>query len=461
MVVETTSSLVGHNDFIVCGTCQADFRLADILLFIEHKINRCASSSASNGSSNNSNSVSVSNEELQPRGEEMQNAASLSPTSSLNSSASATPESSATGTVNDLHLQAAGNTDIDNIINSIAENSDENVNNDSEGGGGGGENSCNINVNDDGLVLSSQLVIGSADSPSKVKRESRRTDTCEYCGKVFMNCSHLTVHRRSHTGEKPYRCELCPYACAQSSKLTRHMKTHGRAGKETSYCQWCSMPFSVPSTLEKHMRKCEKNPQYNPNGRSGFNANKKRNQAAKKRAAAIAAGLTVDADGLTLNNLSSFGDMDDLSGANELGAGDNMDDEDDFDDDDMMNENMEGDGGGEGGYEDEDDEENEEDDDLNEESDENLNGGGVYDDAQNYDEAGFNDMNGDEDDDGVATRDENNNNVYGSYNDGELEGEEDAYDNLINSASASMGSGSSRRKPATGSSNRRKQPISR
>jgi len=53
-----------------------------------------------------------------------------------------------------------------------------------------------------------------------------RNDTCEYCGKVFKNCSNLTVHRRSHTGEKPYRCRLCHYACAQSSKLTRHMKTH-------------------------------------------------------------------------------------------------------------------------------------------------------------------------------------------------------------------------------------------
>lgn len=89
-----------------------------------------------------------------------------------------------------------------------------------------------------------------------IKKESRRNDTCEYCGKVFKNCSNLTVHRRSHTGEKPYKCELCSYACAQSSKLTRHMKTHGRLGKDVYRCRFCEMPFSVPSTLEKHMRKC-------------------------------------------------------------------------------------------------------------------------------------------------------------------------------------------------------------
>lgn len=91
---------------------------------------------------------------------------------------------------------------------------------------------------------------------SLMKKDSKRNDTCEYCGKVFKNCSNLTVHRRSHTGEKPYKCELCSYACAQSSKLTRHMKTHGRMGKDVYRCRFCEMPFSVPSTLEKHMRKC-------------------------------------------------------------------------------------------------------------------------------------------------------------------------------------------------------------
>ncbi|XP_037927739.1 B-cell lymphoma/leukemia 11A [Teleopsis dalmanni] len=101
---------------------------------------------------------------------------------------------------------------------------------------------------------------GSANSllqNSLIKKENRqRNDTCEFCGKVFKNCSNLTVHRRSHTGEKPYKCELCSYACAQSSKLTRHMKTHGRTGKDVYRCRFCDMPFSVPSTLEKHMRKC-------------------------------------------------------------------------------------------------------------------------------------------------------------------------------------------------------------
>ncbi|CAB4061608.1 BCL11A [Lepeophtheirus salmonis] len=66
-----------------------------------------------------------------------------------------------------------------------------------------------------------------------------RNDTCEYCGKKNL-----------------INVKLCNYACAQSSKLTRHMKTHGRLGKDIYKCRFCDMPFSVASTLEKHMRKC-------------------------------------------------------------------------------------------------------------------------------------------------------------------------------------------------------------
>ncbi|XP_063992864.1 B-cell lymphoma/leukemia 11A isoform X1 [Diachasmimorpha longicaudata] len=105
-------------------------------------------------------------------------------------------------------------------------------------------------------ATTSSLTLQGLPSPLMKKERSGRNDTCEFCGKVFKNCSNLTVHRRSHTGEKPYKCELCTYACAQSSKLTRHMKTHGRHGKDTYKCRFCEMPFSVPSTLEKHMRKC-------------------------------------------------------------------------------------------------------------------------------------------------------------------------------------------------------------
>lgn len=109
---------------------------------------------------------------------------------------------------------------------------------------------------------------GNGSAPVRRKEGSSRNDTCEFCGKVFRNCSNLTVHRRSHTGEKPYKCLLCSYACAQSSKLTRHMKTHGRFGKDVYKCKFCEMPFSVASTLEKHMKKCVENGEHDTESNS-------------------------------------------------------------------------------------------------------------------------------------------------------------------------------------------------
>nr|XP_014091896.1 uncharacterized protein LOC106618618 isoform X1 [Bactrocera oleae] len=151
------------------------------------------------------------------------------------------------------------------------------------------------------------LGLGTANSMlhnQMLKKDNRqRNDTCEFCGKVFKNCSNLTVHRRSHTGEKPYKCELCSYACAQSSKLTRHMKTHGRTGKDVYRCRFCDMPFSVPSTLEKHMRKCVVN-----QGKAAAAAANAANAVAAAQAAAAAQHLQsqLPAQLSPANSLSSF-----------------------------------------------------------------------------------------------------------------------------------------------------------
>ncbi|CAN9511431.1 unnamed protein product [Ophioblennius macclurei] len=115
------------------------------------------------------------------------------------------------------------------------------------GGANTGGNNHNNNNNSGG---------SSSSTPAVSTGKKKKDEACEYCGKQFRNSSNLTVHRRSHTGERPYRCGLCSYACAQSSKLTRHMKTHGAHGSKASFlCQLCSVPFTVYATLEKHLKK--------------------------------------------------------------------------------------------------------------------------------------------------------------------------------------------------------------
>ena len=78
---------------------------------------------------------------------------------------------------------------------------------------------------------------------------------CETCGKVVAGGPfNLKNHERSHTGEKPFKCDVdgCDKAFAQSGNLATHKRTH--TGEKPFKCDFdgCEKAFSEYSTLATH-----------------------------------------------------------------------------------------------------------------------------------------------------------------------------------------------------------------
>ncbi|KAJ8001436.1 hypothetical protein DPEC_G00169480 [Dallia pectoralis] len=76
--------------------------------------------------------------------------------------------------------------------------------------------------------------------------------SCDLCGKSFVQSGQLASHQRTHTGAKPYGCDQCGERFTQSATLANHQRTH--TGEKPYSCNVCGKTFAQSGHLKSHQK---------------------------------------------------------------------------------------------------------------------------------------------------------------------------------------------------------------